>query len=326
MQLTIADATELAVRTLVRHKMAEPHARLVAAHLVDTALCGDEFSSLPRLLAIVEELQRRQPPREIRIERETANSALIDGGDNIAYVVSDVAIDKAVDICGRSGVAVVGANNTWYGGRLAYYTERVARKGYVVLHACNAIARVAPFGGIDRIMGTNPLSIAFPSEDEPFVLDIGTSATSSGDVVLSRAKGERLPPAVAIDADGLPTDDPNAALAGAFLAWGGQRGSGLALAIQMLGVMVGSPITIKEVSSYGLFFIVFDPQLFMPAKQFRARVSEFRNAVHFSRPAPGVSQVRLPGEGSAHRRKRALAAGVIEIDDRIYARILKLCA
>jgi LDH2 family malate/lactate/ureidoglycolate dehydrogenase len=326
MQLTIAEATELAVRTLTRHRMSERCARLAAEHLVDAALCGHEFSSLARLLAIVEALQKKPPAAEIRVVHETANSALIDGGDNIGYAVSITAIDKAIEICARSGVAIVGANNTWFSGRLAYYVERAARRGYVAMHTTNTTALVAPFGGIDRVIGTNPLAFAFPCEGDPVVIDIGTSATSWGDVVLSAAKGETLPAGVAIDAGGQPTDDPNEALAGAFLPWGGRRGSGLSLVVQLFGILAGSQVVIDGIGNYGLFFLVLDPALLMPGEQFKSRASELREVIHATRLAKGASQVRVPGEGSIERRKRSTAAGVIQVDDRVYSKILELSA
>lgn len=326
MQLAIEEATELAIRTLTRHGMSQHCARMAAEHLVDAALCGHEFSSLPRLLAIVEELCNRPPAGEIRIVRESRNSALIDGGDNIGYAVSVTAVDKATELCKRSGVAIVGANNTWFSGRLAYYVERLARQGFMALHTTNTTARVAPFGGIDRLMGTNPLAIAFPSEDDPLIIDIGTSATAWGEVALSKAKGEALPEGVAVDSDGRPTVDPDAALEGAFLAWGGHRGSGLCLAVQLLGILAGSDVVIEGTSNYGLFFLVVDPKLLMPGAQFRSRVSELKKVITSTRPAAGVARVRVPGESSQRRRKGALAAGVIQVDDRVYSRILELSA
>jgi LDH2 family malate/lactate/ureidoglycolate dehydrogenase len=326
MQLSIADATDLAVCALMRGGMSAPAAGLVAAHLVDANLCGHEFSSLPRVLAIVEELRKKPPPTEIRVVRENACSALIDGGDNVAYVVSIAAIDKAVEICGKNGVAVVAANNTWFSGRLAYYVERAARKGYVAMHTTNTTARVAPYGGIDRVMGTNPIAIAFPSEDEPIIIDIGTSETTWGDVVLARAKGESLPRGVAVDAHGAPTLDPTAALLGAFLPWGGQRGSALSLAIQLFGMLAGSSSVIEDVSNYGLFFMLVDPDILMPGAQYRARVSELRRVIESSRAMPGSSAVRVPGDRSLRRRKERLAGGVVNLDERVYERIRALCA
>jgi LDH2 family malate/lactate/ureidoglycolate dehydrogenase len=326
MQIPIAEATDLAVRALTRAGMDGRAARIVAEHLVDANLCGHEFSSLPRVLAIAEELRKKPPPGEILVVREDRCSAVIDGGDNVAYVVSIAAIDKAVEICRKNGVAVVAANNTWFSGRCAYYVERAARQGFVAMHTTNVTARVAPYGGIDRLMGTNPFAIAFPSEDEPLVIDIGTSSTSWGDVVLARTKGEPLPEGVAVDPQGRPTVDPGAALEGAFLPWGGARGSGLSLAIQLLGILAGSAPVIQDVGNYGLFFLVIDPEILMPGGQYKARVSELRRAVAASRPMAGTSTVRVPGDGSLRRRQQALAAGVVKIDERVYERIVALCA
>jgi LDH2 family malate/lactate/ureidoglycolate dehydrogenase len=325
MQLSIEAATDLAVRALTRAGMKPDAARVVADHLVDANLCGHEFSSLPRVLAIADELSKKAPPGEIRIVRETPSSAVIDGSDNVAYVVSLAAIDKAMDIARRNGVGVVTANNTWFSGRCAYYVERAARQGFVAMHTTNSTARVAPFGGIDRLMGTNPFAIAFPSEDEPLVIDIGTSATTWGDVALARAKGEPLPAGVAVDPEGRPTRDPAAALEGAFLPWGGQRGSGLALAVQLLGILAGSAAVIDDVSNYGLFFVVVDPAMLMDADTFKSRVSELRRTVEANRPLAPNGKVRVPGDGSLARRRQRLAAGAVDVDDRVYERLVALC-
>src|SRR5687767_7135414 len=246
MQISIAEATDLAVRALTRAGMKQDAARIVADHLVDANLCGHEFSSLPRVLAIAHELGRKPPPGEIRVVREGPSSAVIDGGDNIAYVVSIAAVDKAIEIATKNGVAVVTAHNTWFSGRCAYYVERAARQGFVAMHTTNTTARVAPYGGIDRLMGTNPIAIAFPGEDDPLVIDMSTAATTWGDVELARAKGETLPEGVAVNPQGRPTIDPAAALQGAFLAWGGHRGSALAVAIQLLGILAGSAAVIDD--------------------------------------------------------------------------------
>ncbi len=326
MLLSIERATQLIVTTLTRYGVSAEHATCVADHLVDAALCGHEFSSLPRILAIVEELRAKPPAGPIRLTRDDGSFAHIDGGDNLAYVVSLHALDKAIEICRRNGVAVVTANNTWFSGRCAYYVERAARQGFVALHTTNATARVAPYGSADRLMGTNPFAIAFPSEDDPIVIDIGTSAITWGDVVLCRAKGVALPPGVAVDREGRLTLDPNAALEGAFLAWGGQRGSALALAVQLLGVLAGSRIVIEDTSNYGLFFVLIDPQRVAPGGRFTSEVSALRRIMATHRAMPGVERVRVPGDGSQSRRKQSPRSRTIALDDRVYARIVELGA
>ena len=332
MQLSIAEATDLAVRGLTRAGMSAANARITAEHLVDAALCGHEFSSLPRVIALADEMSRKPPPGDIRVVHENHCSALIDGGDNVAYVVSLHAIDKAIGIARRNGVAVVCANNTWFSGRLAYYVERAARQGLIAMHTTNTTARVAPFGGIDRLLGTNPIAIAFPAEDDPLVIDVGTSQTTWGDVVLARTKGQPLPEGLAVSPAGLPTTDPDEALAGAILPWGGPRGSALALAVQVLGIFAGSKLVIDDVSNYGLFFMVIDPEAVMPGGQFAAHVSQFRQTLLVSRPLatkgddvhPGSETVRVPGDRSQQKRRENLAKGMINLDDKVHARLVAL--
>jgi LDH2 family malate/lactate/ureidoglycolate dehydrogenase len=287
-------------------------------------LCGHEFSSLPRVIALAEAIRDKPPAGATRVLRENHCSALLDGGDNVAYVVSIHAIDKAVEIARKNGVAVVCANNTWFSGRLAYYVERAARQGFIAMHTTNATARVAPFGGVDRLMGTNPFAIAFPSEDDPLIIDIGTSATTWGDVVLARTKGAPLPEGVAVNPMGQPTTDPDEALEGAILPWGGARGSGLALAVQLLGILAGSDLVIDDISNYGLFFMVIDPKLFMPNGQYTARVTAFRQIVEAVRPAAAANAVRVPGDSSQQKRRINRDKGVINVDEKVYARLRKL--
>ncbi len=326
MQLTIADATALAIRALTRAGMALPNARITADHLVDAALCGHEFAGLPRVIALAQALRDKAPAEATRIVRENHCSALLDGGDNVAYVVSLHAIDKAMEIARHNGVAVVCANNTWFSGRLAYYVERAARQGFIAMHTTNATARVAPYGGVDRLMGTNPFAIAFPGADDPLIIDIGTSQTTWGDVVLARAKGQPLREDVAVNPCGHPTTDPDAALEGAILPWGGPRGSGLALAVQLLGILAGSDLVIDDVSNYGLFFMVLDPKLFMPSDQFPARVAALRQVIASNRPIAGGGAVRVPGDSSQQQRRENLEKGVIPIDEKVYAQLRDLAA
>jgi LDH2 family malate/lactate/ureidoglycolate dehydrogenase len=194
------------------------------------------------------------------------------------------------------------------------------------MHTTNATARVAPFGGVDRLMGTNPFAIAFPGEDDPLIIDIGTSQTTWGDVVLARTKGTRLPEGVAVNPAGYPTTDPQAALDGAILPWGGPRGSGLALAVQLLGILAGSDLVIDDVRNYGLFFLVIDPKLFMASGQYPARVTAFRQVIASTRPAAGGEAVRVPGDTSQQKRRANSAKGVINVDEKVYARLHELSA
>lgn len=324
MDLPIRRAVELGTGILERHGVRAEYARMVAEHLVDAALAGHAFAGLPRLVAIVEALRGRAPAGPVRVLREDACSALIDGGDNLGYAVSLIAMDKAIALARRHGVAAVGANNTWFSGRLAYYVERAAEQGYIALHTANTAARVAPFGGVDALLGTNPFAMAFPCDPEPLIVDFGTSATTWGEVLLRQLTGEPLADGDAVDAEGRATTDPAAALAGAFLPWGGPRGSAMSVVAQVLGILAGSDVVIRSTSRSGFFFLVVDPALLMPLETFKARVGELLASLRASRPSQGGPPVRIPGEQSQRRRREGRAQGTIPIDDAVYRRLCEL--
>ena len=327
MKLSVEAATALAVQVLTRHGMSQPVAQMTADHLVDAALAGHEFASLARLPFLANMVRERAPAGDITVLHETPTAALIDGGGNTGYAVSVVAIDKAIALCRQSGMAMVSAKNTWASGRLAYYVERAARQGFIAIHAVNGPARTAPFGGMDTLLGTNPIAFAFPSSDEPVIIDMSLSATTHGGANLLKAKGEQLPPGMAIDSDGHPTTDPDAALRGAFRTWGEHRVYGISLAVQMLGMLAGSGPVVRDEHHYGLSFIVIDPANIMPGGEYLARVSELRQLITHSRPAPGFDRVRMPGDASQAQRRHACKAGanaLIQVDDAVYENIRNL--
>lgn len=301
------------------------HAEEVAAHLIDAMVAGHAFAGLARVPAIIEQLANKGPGGPIRLTGQTGISATIDGADVNGYVVSLFAADKAIEIAQVSGIAVVGASNTWFSGRLAYYVERIARAGLIAMHTANTTARVAPFGGAERILGTNPIAFAFPCDGDPVVLDIGTSAVTWGEVLLRQATGRSLDAGTAVDAQGRVTTDPTAALEGAFLTWGGARGSCLAFAAQILGILAGSDPVLNETRNSGMFFLALKPDLLMPAAAFRERVASLREAVRASRPAAGHTAVRVPGDGSL-RARRDGGDRDVEIDPAVHRRLLELVA
>ena len=324
MMMTFADARRLAIDVLTKHAVAAEHAEIVANHLVDAASAGHAFAGLPRVLALVNNLKNRPAARPISIERKGRNAARIDGGGTNGYVTSLIAMDLAIDLAREAGIGMVGVRDTWFSGRLSYYVERAAQQGFVAMHTANTSALVAPAGGIDRIFGTNPIAFAFPSDPEPLVVDFSTGMTTWGEVLLREKLGKPLEPGWAIDAEGRPTTDPTEALRGAFVAWGGHRGSALALVIQALAILCGGKPVADDVAESGFFFLAFNPELLMPLGEFRAKVGELVRHLETSRPAPGAAAVRVPGRTSAARRAESLRKGMIEVDEAVYASLVAL--
>ncbi len=327
MRLTVAAARRLAERTFLAYGHDADEAAAIADHVVDCELRGLSYGGLPRALSVHERMTKAGFRRgEIRTVHETPLSALIDGANNIGYLVArrgaEVAIEKAAGL----GMAVVGVRDTWHTGMLSYYAEMAARRGLVSMIASNASPNVAPHGGVEARFGTNPIAFGFPSEDEPVVWDIGSAAMMHGEVVLAGRLGETLPEGAAFDAAGQPTRDPAKALEGAIAAWGGHKGSGLAIVVQLLGALCSVTAMPKDMFGYGCLFVMMRPDLLMPEAEYRKSVSEVSAAIRSTNPVPGGAPVRMPYDRSLAERRRRLAEDAIEVPDLVVRRLEEIAA
>ncbi len=302
-----------------------PDAELIADHLMDCELRGLQYGGLARAISIAERIERHGDCRRpISILHETPVSARLDGGDHIGYIVAHRATTLAIEKAQAAGIAVVGANDTWYTGMLSYYAEMAAAQGLVSVIASNASPWVAPYGATEGRLGTNPICFGFPSADDPIILDIGTSAIIHAEVTLARRLGDQLPKNVAFDRDGHPTRDPAAALAGAFATWGGHKGSGLAIVVQLLGILAGSPAIPPELEGFGYIIVAMRPDLMGPAEAFHENVSAFAQSVRSARPVEGGSSVRMPFDRSRQERNRRLSENAIEVPDVLFTQLARI--
>ena len=300
-------------------------AGLIADHLIDCELRGVSAGGLARAISIAERMERTGDRRRpIHVLHETAVSARLDGGDHLGYVVAHRATSIAIEKAEAAGIAVVGANETWYTGMLSYYAEMAAARGLVSLIASNASPWVAPHGASEGRFGTNPICFGFPGADEAVIYDIGTSAIMHAEVMLAGRLGEELPEHAAYDSDGRPTRDPAAALAGAFAAWGGHKGSGLAIVVQLLGILAGSPPIPPDLAGFGFLIVALRPDLIGPAESFRENVATFAQAVRAARPVAGGPPVRMPFDRSRRERERRLAEDAIEVPDAVVAQLERI--
>ena len=291
---------------------------MITDHLVYAEASGEVAGGMARILSIIDELEERPSTTPITIQQRSNSSAVVDGGGHTGYVTSVIAMDKAIELAKATGIGLVGLRNSWFSGQLSYYSLRAANAGFISIHCTNGKARVAPSGGIDAILGTNPISFGFPCDPRPVVIDIGTSSITVAQLLLRQKLGKPLDPDIGIDPDGNETTDPAKAWVGAILPWGGHRGYGISLAVHLLGMFGGGKTVIRDVSDSGFLFLVIDPEILMPADEFRAKASDLVRHIESSRPAPGVDKVRVHGMSSAARREAAYRADYFEIDDSVY--------
>jgi delta1-piperideine-2-carboxylate reductase len=318
MRLAIKDARNLAARVMTALGHNDSDARTIADHLIDCELRGLSYGGLARAISIAERFRRTGDRRTpIRLIYETPVSARLDGGDHLGYVVAHRATNIAIEKAQASGIAIVGASNTWYTGMLSYYAEMAAASGLATMIASNASPWVAPYGATEPLLGTNPICFGFPSADDPVIYDIGTSAIMHAEVMVAKRLGHDLPENIAFNADGAPTRDPAAALAGAFATWGGHKGSGLGIVVQLFGILAGSPPIPLELADFGFVIIAIRPDLMGPAEAFLHSVSSFAETVRHAKPTTG-SPVRMPFDRSRQEREKRRAEGAIEIPDTLY--------
>lgn len=316
--LTLSDARALATTTMTRAGHTSEEAEIIADHLLDCELRGLPFGGLARGLAIVERIRAAQEsPGPIRVVAESAVSANLDGGDQVGYVVGMRALELAVEKARAHGIAVVGARNTWYTGMFSYYLEKATQAGLAGMIAGSGPAVVAPHGGAEGRFGTNPIAFGFPSTPAPVIWDIGTSAVMYGEVMLKARLGADLEPGQAYDRTGSPTLDPTAALEGAFSVWGGHKGSGLAMIVQLLGMMTGAAADPPGVSDCGLFIVLVDPRVLTDSADYRRRVAAFAESIRETRPVEGGGAVRVPFDRSVACREETLRRGTIEVPETV---------
>jgi len=310
-RMSPADAAEVGKIALQRLGYSDEDAKIITDQLIDNALCGYRFASLPRILAIASDAKTREERRPIKIVHETPLSALIDGGNNVGYVSVYHATQLAIKKAQVSGFASVGVYDSYYSGRNAYFVEMIANAGLVGIHAASAKPRVLPIGGLKPAFGTNPLCFGFPSKNGPVIYDMGTASIMVGEIMLFAHIGQELPEGIAFDADGNPTRDPNAALKGGWVPFGGHKGHGLSFAVQALGLLAGAALSHGKVQDYGFLLFVLDPKLMLPGGEFPDQMAELVDKVKATPRRPGVDEIRIPSERAFRERERRRSEGLV---------------
>ncbi len=247
--------------------------------------------------------------------------AVLDAANALGILTGDQAMALAVERARQFGVGAVAVRHAFHFGGAFRYVMSAARAGLIGIAAANTRALIPAPGGAQAVVGNNPLAIGVPSAGaDPVVLDMALSEAALGKIRLAAAEGREIPPTWATDAEGTPTTDPDAAIAGLLLPAAGPKGYGLAFMVDVLtGVLSGGSFGAGVQGLYAdtsvandcaHFFLAIDPAAFGDVEAFAGRVDELAAQVTASRTAPGVERVLLPGQLEAERHATAFAEGV----------------
>ncbi|MCC6889230.1 MAG: Ldh family oxidoreductase [Hyphomicrobiales bacterium] len=315
------------------------NARLNAVGVVEADLHGHHIQGTDHIYSTIRELRAGHLNGHARptIVRETAATAQVDGDGGTGHVTGLYAAELAIRKAREAGLAAVGLVGGGDIFMLGYYAETVARAGLVGMVFTNTHpVRVHPAGGIDPLLGTNPVAFAFPvAGQDPIVIDLATSTSAIGHVRIASYSGAPIPAGVAIDRDGRPTTDAKTALEGALTPLGGHKGFALGFAVALLsGPVVGAAIgrELGQAIAHGLgerrrghLFLALDPAAFGDAAVSARRTAAYIAELKASRKAPGVDAIRIPGERGQRMKRHAQEHGIALLTT-IWANTLKIAA
>lgn len=307
--LLMPDALFTACLTLLRAvDIPEDQASAVADVLVRADLRGTTSHGVLRLPAYIHKIQAGllNPDTSWICLRETPTTALYDADMGLGPVAAIWGMKEAVKRAEQFGISAVGVRNASHFGIAAYYALQAVEAGMIGVVISNAAASMAPWGGIQAHLGTNPVCVAIPTRDEiPLVLDMAASLVARGKIRLALREGRSIPPGWALDKEGHPTIDPQAAIDGTLLPIGGPKGYGIALVNDILaGILTGSPSgdeirsihDLEHPSPVGFFFQVLQIETFSPSQDFFDRLKARLTAIRNSPRARGVERIYIPGE------------------------------
>ena len=301
----------------------DDEAALIGESLTEADLTGVESHGVSRVPIYLKRIELGVVNAVARLEviADLPGALVLDGCNSMGIVTGVRAIDRAIEKAETSGSVFVTVKNSNHFGVAAFFTQRALARGMIGYAASNAPSTMAPWGGIKPYMGTNPFSVAFPAGSElPIVMDMATSVVAQGKIIMAGKEGKSIPFGWAITKDGDPTDDPEAALEGTVLPFGGPKGYAVSLMLDVLsGVLSGAAFgpylcnmwnDFKNPQNVGHYFTVLDVKKFVPLDEFKANLDTMIRDIKSSPRAKGVDEIFLPGEMEYRKRQQRLANGI----------------
>jgi LDH2 family malate/lactate/ureidoglycolate dehydrogenase len=302
--------------------MAEADAEVLTDQLVKADLRGIHSHGVMRVPLYVGKLTGGgvDPKGRPRVAKDASAAMVVDGGNNMGQIAGVFAMRQAIERARTTGVAVAAVGNSNHCGAMEYYARMAIEADMIGIATTNALPTMAPWGGIDKLVGLNPIGIGIPAgEETPLVLDFAFGATAHGRIQVYKQKGIRIPEGWAFDQEGRPTTDIDQALAGLVQPIGMYKGIGLAMAAGILstllsgagygtesGNMVDGPIPGRD----GQLYLALNIAAFEDVATFKARMDRIIREYRGARLAAGVKRVFVPGAMEAELEARQRQEGV----------------
>jgi uncharacterized oxidoreductase len=317
---------------------SKDEADAVAVGCINANLAGHDSHGIIAIPTYIDRIKVGHivPGEKWTIVQESPATTVIDGHWGFGFYVNAKAMELTIEKAKKTNVAACTVFRQSHVGRLAAYPLMAARAGMIGIATADSgrsTKVVAPFGGREARLGTNPISIAVPSDlDGPIYLDMATSAVAAGKVALAAARNEPIPQGWVVGKDGKLTTDPKQLRqGGALLPLGGTegyKGSGLAAMVEILcGILTGLGFGVEPTGRHndGTFMAVFNVEAFRPLKDFKKEVADFAHYLNATPPSEGSKGVLYPGE-IENRNEKARQQSGIDIEDATWDKLKQLAA
>jgi LDH2 family malate/lactate/ureidoglycolate dehydrogenase len=326
---------EFSTRVFLHFGAPKPDAAQAADVLASADLRGIDSHGVARLTSYVGLLSEGliNPMPKIRIVRSTPSTATIDGDNGLGLVVGPQANEIAMDMAAKAGSGWVSIGNSNHYGIAGYYVLKALERDMIGMAMTNSTKLVTPLWGAERMLGTNPIAIAFPANEEPpIVVDMATCAAAYGKIEMARRRGEAIPEGWGIDNQGRGTTDPDDVVAGGALLplgsdreRGGHKGYGLGIMVDVLSAVLSGanwgpfapPFALRQElpsrsvgKGIGHFFGALRIDGFIEADEFKRQMDDFIRVFRATKPAPGTSGPLIPGDPEREAEKQRSKQGV----------------
>jgi len=299
-------------------------AKVIGELMVRADVQGSEGHGVFRLPQYVRRIQGGavNVKPNVRVVREAAGMALVDGDNGMGHVVMRFATERAIEKARSGGAAWVGVRMSNHAGPASLYASMPLAHDMAGLYlAVGNANHLPPWGGLDMLLSTNPIAVAVPAgEEPPVVLDMATTVAAYGKVKTKAQRGEMMPEGWMMDRQGRPLTDPRRANEGFLLPIGGYKGYGLALVIGLLAGTLNRAAMGRDVVDFnaddtsvtntGHVIMAISLAAFGDVAEIKRAVDQVVRDIRASRRLPGVDRIRIPGDGSHATRAERLKNGV----------------
>ncbi|KAJ9605316.1 hypothetical protein H2200_009973 [Cladophialophora chaetospira] len=324
------NARQFVTEVLQGNGVPEQNAKIIAYCLLQADLRGVDTHGMNRIPSYMERIRQGvlDPAAEPAFNQITPVVGQVDGRNAFGFLCAHLGMKHAIEMAKTYGIGMVSVKHSNHFGMAAWIVQQAIDAGMMSLVFTNSSPALPVWGGREKLMGTSPLACGAPAgKAPPFILDMAPSVAARGKIYRAKRRGEKIPLDWALDKDGKPTDDPDAALGGVLLPMGGPKGSGLSIMMDVFsGVLSGSvfaghvanPYDPSRPAGTGHFLVAIKPDLFMNLDEFKDRMDYLYQRVVESDKMVGVDRIYFPGEieqlMAAERQESGIALVRAEIE------------